>query len=247
MMKRLLAFFLPCALALPATAQTESLRLGFPCGGTVVETPAPRQVLLKYLKQCLDDWQQCRTGALTERGAGVTVRGSNASAWTGIPKDMAARLTEINQERGTVADVNLTEQGAWLVVYGKNGYDTAGCTASFSGKMQELNARGETIRSACFNDQGHWAIVTKEEWYANADGLKALLEKAERQYGLPYNVFLTERGAVVCCENGVLYKDIPSGLAQVLRELPFTPRVVKFTDGGRYLVTDGVKRCLYRL
>ena len=47
---------------------------------------------------------------------------------------------------------------------------------------------------------------------------------------------------MICCERGVYYKDIPTNVEEALKEQDFRPRVVKFTDSGTYLITDGVKR-----
>ena len=46
-------------------------------------------------------------------------------------------------------------------------------------------------------------------------------------------------------QNGVYYKNIPSNLAEALKKLTFKPKVIKFTDNGLYLITDGESQNYY--
>ena len=38
------------------------------------------------------------------------------------------------------------------------------------------------------------------------------------------------------------YKDIPTKVEEGIKKQEFRPKVVKFTDSGTYLITDGDKR-----
>ena len=53
---------------------------------------------------------------------------------------------------------------------------------------------------------------------------------------------MTNKGIVICCDGGVYYKDIPTNVETALKEQDFHPKVVKFTDSGTYLITDGDKK-----
>ena len=50
---------------------------------------------------------------------------------------------------------------------------------------------------------------------------------------------------IACCKNGVYNKNIPYNLAEALKKLTFKPKVIKFTDNGLYLITDGESQNYY--
>ena len=74
---------------------------------------------------------------------------------------------------------------------------------------------------------------------------KYFILKAEELYEEVYYAYITNYGMIACCKNGVYYKNIPSNLAEALKKLTFKPKVIKFTDNGLYLITDGESQNYY--
>jgi hypothetical protein len=72
-----------------------------------------------------------------------------------------------------------------------------------------------------------------------------VLATAEELYEEVYYAYITNYGMIACCKNGVYYKNIPSNLAEALKKLTFKPKVIKFTDNGLYLITDGESQNYY--
>ena len=93
--------------------------------------------------------------------------------------------------------------------------------------------------SACFNDKGNWVIVTKGKFAYSDNYIRDFLLKAESMYGELLSVFISNNGVVACCTYGVLYQNVPSNLVDKLHTINFIPRVIKFTDNGLMLLTDG--------
>ncbi len=52
---------------------------------------------------------------------------------------------------------------------------------------------------------------------------------------------------IACCANGVYYQNVPSNVIDKIKSLSYIPKVVKFTDDGLYLITDGKSAYTYFL
>ena len=219
----------------------------FSCEGTVNFVYPPASSPLKFLKDNIKEKAACRTGAITVTGPGVSIFGSNGYAYTSTtPDDLKDLIVSLHDRQLRIVDVNITEAGGYVVIYDDYGYSLRGnCPQSFADRLRYYNNMKEPIMSACFNDNGNWVIVTKGKFAYSDNYVRDFLLKAESMYGEILNAFISNNGMIACCTNGVLYYNVPSTLVEKLHTLNFIPRVIKFTDNGLMLMTDGVSRYDY--
>lgn len=89
----------------------------------------------------------------------------------------------------------------------------------------------------CYSDTRSQGVAAYNKGqYSKA---KEFFEAANEKFGMILSVCTTKKGIVVCCKNGVYYEGIPSNVEEKLKELDYIPRIVKYTDSGTYLITDG--------
>ena len=125
---------------------------------------------------------------------------------------------------------------------------TLGYPDAFLKKLEQYRTgdlRDDNILSACFNDRGEWVVITDKHYSYSNETIKNFILKAEELYEEVYYAYITNYGMIACCKNGVYYKNIPSNLAEALKKLTFKPKVIKFTDNGLYLITDGESQNYY--
>ncbi len=199
---------------------------------------------LPSITDAIREWgdEGCRTGAITEDDRGVAITGDNVYAYSSsVPQGMVDKLKEYNKEGHRITDVTVTDSGWWCIVWGENGY-----WGLMPDKMKELmsqyNKDRETILSVSICENGNFAIVTNKHFYASHETDNSNLQKALDKFGPIYSASITNKGIVVCCENGVYYQNIPTNVEEAIKEQKFRPRFVKYTDSGTYLITDGDKR-----
>lgn len=84
--------------------------------------------------------------------------------------------------------------------------------------------------------------VTEKYFRAKSSTDHAIITEAKEKFGSVQAVSITTKGIVVCCVNGVLFKGAPRNVAENILEFVKDgrrPKVVKFTDSGTFLITDG--------
>ena len=199
---------------------------------------------LPSLRKSITDWGECKTGAITENGAGVVIYSTNGYNYTGIPTDLANKIKELNTNRHIIKDVALSSSTWWVVVYDKNS-----CYGVYPDGMKSqlekfINA-GEEIWSVSINSEGYYTIVTDKHFDASHTMDLDNMRKASAKYGTIYSACTTSKGLVVCCKNGCYYSNIPTRVEEKIKGVSFVPKVVKFTDSGTMLITDGEKRSSY--
>lgn len=221
----------------------------FSYSGTVRYINLPTSSYLSYIKEAINKWGKCRTGAITTYGAGVGVYGNNGYAYTGsTPSKLKKRIEEANSNNSEITDINITENGNYVIILGGSGYWTLGYPDAFLKKLEQYRTgdlRDDQILSACFNDKGEWVVITDKHYSYSNETIKNFILKAEELYGEVCYAYITNYGMIACCKNGVYYKNIPSNLAEALKKLTFKPKVIKFTDNGLYLITDGESQNYY--
>ena len=182
-------------------------------------------------------------------GAGVGVYGNSGYAYTGsTPSKLKKRIEEANSSNAEITDINITENGNYVIILGGSGYWTLGYPDAFLKKLEQYRTgdlRDDNILSACFNDRGEWVVITDKHYSYSNETIKNFILKAEELYEEVYYAYITNYGMIACCKNGVYYKNIPSNLAEALKKLTFKPKVIKFTDNGLYLITDGESQNYY--
>ena len=215
----------------------------FSYSGTVRYINPPTSSYMSYIKEAINKWGKCRTGAITTYGAGVGVYGNSGYAYTGsTPSKLKKRIEEANSNNSEITDINITENGNYVIILGGSGYWALGYPEKFLKKLEQYRTgdlKDDRVLSACFNDREDWVIITDRHYSYSNETIKNFIVKAEELYGEVYYAYITNNGMIACCKDGVYYKNIPSNLAEALKELTFKPKVVKFTDNGLYLITDG--------
>lgn len=230
-------------------ARTRTVSKPFSYSGTVRYINLPTSSYMSYITEAINKWGKCRTGAITMYGAGVGVYGNSGYAYTGsTPSKLKKRIEEANSSNAEITDINITENGNYVIILGGSGYWTLGYPDAFLKKLEQYRTgdlRDDQILSACFNDKGEWVVITDKHYSYSNETIKNFILKAEELYGEVCYAYITNYGMIACCKNGVYYKNIPSNLAEALKKLTFKPKVIKFTDNGLYLITDGESQNYY--
>lgn len=203
-----------------------------------------------FLKQTLDnDWKACRTGAITDT-AGVIVREANGYAYTtGIPKKLADTLQDANSFRYFIKDVALSNNHRyWCVVY-DDGVWCPNAPKPFTAALKKYALNREKIISIALNDTGEYAIITDKHIFASSQKIMNIIKYAENEYGSIHSVSLSNKGVIVCAERGVYFNNIPSIVCDMMKNALriFKIKVVRFTDSGTCLITDGKSKVIHSL
>lgn len=199
---------------------------------------------LSYITTTIKEWgdKGCRTGAITEGERGVAIHGDNGYCYTAaVPQGLKDKLKEYNNAKYRIVDLAMTDSGYWCIVWGKNGYWGV-MPDAMKEAMHKFNDDGEEIWSVSICENGNWSIITNKHWDASHETDKKNLRAAAEKYGTIRSCCVTNKGIVICCDRGVYYKDIPTNVEEAIKDQDFRPRVVKFTDSGTYLITDGEKK-----
>ncbi len=209
-------------------------------------TPAQTSSL-SYLRENIDKWGKCRTGAMIP-ARGIAVYDANGYAYTaGFPTSFINKIKEINGANQRIEDVNVTANG-YVIIFDTNGYSIVTGPNSFISKVKEYNNKHEHIISAVFNDSGRWAVVTDKNISWSDDIVGNFMKAAKEKFGFINSIYISPSGAMIaCCVNGVYHQNVPSNVIEKIRSLNYIPKVVKFTDNGLYLITDGDSKFEYLL
>lgn len=200
---------------------------------------------MSYLRETIDKYDECRTGAITKRGPGVVIWGTNGYAYNEYcHSDLKDALKDINSKNYTINDVAISESGKYVVIYGNNGYSYNGIPDGMANWVKKYHTDSRNITSVAFTDDGHWAIVTDKAFISDSETM-IVLKEAQAKYGFINSVSLSGNSVVVCCSKGIYYKNAPKKLIDKLNDVKFLPKVIKITDDGLVLITDGDKRYAY--
>lgn len=220
----------------------------FSYSGTVGNVVPKEKSEMSIIKKTIDEWGQCSTGAITMGPAGACVY-ERRFAYT--LKEVPNNMKTYMQDPDTfVQDVHITEQCNYIIVFNKNRFLYLGLPEQFKEKLLEYkrgNLENDNIRSACFNDRGDWVIVSNAHYSYSSEKIGFFLKEAVSRYGALHSVSLTNNGIIACCTSGVYYKNIPLNVAEQIANLRFAPKVIKFTDNGFFLITDGKSQYIYHL
>lgn len=218
----------------------------FYLNGTAI-APTGNAIGLSYLTETINKNNACQNGAITEK-IGVIIYGDYGYAHTGgFPSKLAETIKDANANKHTIHDITLSNNGNyWCILYGNGGWH-AMASEGFYSKLREYLGNNEKVRSVAIRDNGDYVIVSDKHFYASTTELKDFIIAARDKYGTVHSVSLSNKGIVVCAENGVCYKNIPTGTLDRLKIAApqFKIRYVKFTDTGTCLITDGKSRYDY--
>ena len=220
--------------------------------GDTTRRAEPGAVWITYLQERLSEVKRAKTGALSSVGKGVVIYGTNGFFQNYIPKDFNDTISAINKRRETIIDVAMSNNMKYYcVVYDKNKYYANGPVA-FKNKLNEYSNANEEFSSVSINDAGEFAIVTNKHYYCSKPSTRDFAKQIQKEHGYIYSINISNKGVAICTANGVYFENLPPEVYHTMEKAldlsnPFFIKVVKFTDQGTCLITDGKSRYTYRI
>ena len=198
---------------------------------------------LATLAEAVNKWEEVRTGDITENGNGLMIYKNNGYQFQGCDfGSIKDKVSKYNNDGERISDVAINKLGHYVIIRGDYGYGSSGLPSDFLDALKERNEDKDKILSVALDDADNWVYVTEKYYRAKSETDQSIISEATNMFGHVQAVSITTKGIVVCCANGVLFKGIPKNLAEKI--LSFVkdghrPKVVKFTDSGTFLITDG--------
>ncbi len=222
----------------------------FKVEGTQVQTQGHLTGNMLRVQESLLRTKQCKTAAMNMSTGGLYIYSSNGyCTTTGMQKDLIAVLKTLNVPHTNITEVALTESNKWVIIYENSGFKTGeGLQRAMLDKMTECNVSKQKFKCVAMSDEGEWVVVTNKGYWCEGDELKAFLAKAVEKKGSLQFAHFTPGGAMLAiCKNGIVCHNVPATVVQSLKTLEFEPKVIKFTDDGRYIITDNKSKFDYDL
>lgn len=222
----------------------------FKVEGTKVETTGSVNGNMLRVQESLLRTRECKTAAMNMSTGGLYIYSSNGYCTTsGLPKSLIDVLRTLNVPNSNISEVALSESNKWVVIYEKSGYKTSsGLPKSLLERLAECNAQRHHFKSIVLLDDGTWVVVTNKGYWCEGEAVTAFLKEASDKSGGIQAVHVTPAGSMLAvCKRGVVCNNVPATVTQALKILEFEPKVVKFTDDGRYIITDGKSKVEYNL
>lgn len=203
------------------------------------------------LQDYINKEKRAKTGAISSKGKGVIVYGTNGLFRDQIPEEFRDTLLAINKRGKVIQDVAMSnDMKYYCVVYDKNKFFTNG-PQSFKNKLSEFRDNNEELQCVSINDKGESVVMTDKHYWCSSQEKFDFIKDAGKKYGYIYSACLSNNGIVVCAEKGIYFKNVPpkvyERMVNVLKNKKFKIKVVKFTDAGTCLITDGEKQYAYWL
>jgi len=206
---------------------------------------------LTSLKESIKEWGGFRTGAILADGTGIVIKGSNGYSYTGMGdlySTLKDKIKKYNKDKETISDVAFNSKGHYVIIRDDYGYGTEGLPSAFLDALKARHDDEDKIISVSLDETDNWAYATDKYYNASNSGDYQFMTDALEKFGRIYCVCITTKGIAVCCKNGVYFKGVPSKLVERLETFlkdGYVPKVVKFTDKGTCLITDGESHYTY--
>jgi hypothetical protein len=136
-----------------------------------------------YIKEQIRLKGECRNVAITKTNGDLMLYGQNGCARSGCPRSLDEAITELNNKRVFIDDIQLTENGRWLILYGDNGLKWNDIPYTLEKKLREYNNQGEVITSVTFNDAGDWIIITNNYFSSSDTRINEWLKEGNEKHG----------------------------------------------------------------
>ncbi|OJV23348.1 MAG: hypothetical protein BGO30_08620 [Bacteroidetes bacterium 41-46] len=171
-----------------------------------------------YIKQMIREWGECRNVAITKTNGDLALYSTNGTAQSGLPDGLSKALTELNNDRQYIDDVQLTENGRWMILYGNNGIRWNDIPYSLEQKLRDYNKRNEVINSVTFNDAGDWIVITDEFYSSSSSEITQWLKEGESAHGELWAACITDDAMVAVYAKGYkFYGNVPDSLRTALK------------------------------
>lgn len=181
--------------------------------------PISAQNSRAYIRDAIKGWGECRNVAITRTNGDIALYGRNGCARSNVPSELNDALTELNNQKELIDDIQLTEAGRWLILYGNNGIRWNDIPYSLERKLREFNDNREVITSVTFNDDGDWIVITTEHISASDSRLQDWLAEGLNTHGGLWAACITDDCLVAVFERGYKFLgNVPEDLRTALRE-----------------------------
>lgn len=172
----------------------------------------------EYIRNAIKRWGECRNVAITRSNGDVALYGLNGCARSNVPTGLNDAITELNNDKEFINDIQLTENGRWLILYGDNGIRWSDIPYSLERKLREYNNNREVITSVTFNDDGDWIVISTEHISASDTDIQDWLAAGLKDYGTLWAACITDDCLVAVFENGYKFLgNVPDDLISALK------------------------------
>lgn len=210
-------------------------------------SPILAQNSREYIRNAIRKWGECRNVAITKTNGDVALYGRNGCARSGVPSGLDRALTELNNDREYISDVQLTENGRWLILYGNNGFRWNDIPYSLEKEIRDYNANNEEVTAVTFNDAGDWIVITTQHISSSDYRVQDWIAEGMDDFGGVLTACLTDDGLVVVFERGYKFLgNIPTDLRQALRETSWDVYRLKIA-GTAWFFADRSGRYRYNM
>ncbi len=192
---------------------------------------------LSYLTECIQKWDKCRLGAITENGSGIVIYGGNGNARTGVNSSFSEKIQKLNEDASIIKSLALTNSGYYCVVWGRNEW-SGNVPERMNNYLNQFKNNNEEFLCVSISENGSYLVITDKQMVASNSTDMSNLIKARDTYGTVKYACVTNLGLIVICQNGIFYSNIPSNLEEKLKSISFKPDKIVFTDSGTYLITN---------
>lgn len=171
-----------------------------------------------YIKEQIRKEGECRNVAITKTNGDLMLYGRNGCARTGCPTSLNNAITELNNDKEFIDDIQLTEDGRWLILYGNNGIQWNDIPYSLERKLREYNNQNEVITSVTFNDAGDWIVITTNYFSSSDTRINEWLKEGNEKHGQLWAACVTDDAIVAVYANGYkFFGEVPYSLREALR------------------------------
>ena len=238
-----------------STSYVNKVINGFTICGNQITNYTDNATALTSLTSSIKSWGKVRTGAISENGKGIVIYGNNGYSYTGLSgndyyEEIRTKIKKYHDDEERIADITFNNKGHYVIIRNNCGYGSNGLPSEFLKKLEQYHNNNEKILSVSLDNSDNWAIVTEDHFTASNNGDNEFMIEALEKYGRIESVCITTKGIVVCCSRGVYFKGVPKSVVDRIIGLANkgkNPKVVKFTDSGTCLITDGVDTYTYYL
>ena len=153
-------------------------------------------------------------------------------------------IKEIQRNGWHVIDFSLCNKRFSLLYGGSGAWSNH---LGLKAPIEVAHRDGGVFRFSSFNSSGEWILSTNKFIYYSDDRIKEFCYKAKQFYGNINYVYLSDKGRIAICENGIYFENLPSNIAFKLRYVDFIPTKIKFSDNGFYVITNDDGKFEYKL
>jgi hypothetical protein len=192
------------------------------------------------------DHGSCRVAAFAGNGAAVAIMDDDYYSYQKVPIALGDKIKELVGRGCVINDVWLedTYQNCdlkrWCLIYNGTHFVTSQyCNGAMVSALRSMENDGERIWSVSCTSEGKYVIIG-EKTLSYSTCFESDLMAAKNKYGKIRSAHVINPGKlIICCEDGIYFRNIPSNMADTLQAVSWLPRVAKFNLHGAFFFADG--------